>query len=1261
MSLTFLNDFIKISAGFKAAVNLKKERDNLDKVAGFIPTEVAREIIMDLAKKIHPTASDLRSRIIMGTYGTGKSHLALVLLNLFLRPLETPQIQTVIEKLDPDTRNLLIQYRREVPNKYLIVSLYGSDGYISDGLVMGLRHALDEVGLSDLLPKSAFDAATERIKDVEENYPDNFLILKQEVEGKGYTVQELKVRLENYERKTFDYFREIHPVFSGGSAFQFSSMLDPTTFYESVGKELRNNYGYTGIVILWDEFGLKMEEVVKDPSGREGLLLQEFAECCNASEENQLHLYLFCHRSLKEYHDISKTAHASRHQQIEEDLRKIEGRFKQFILKSTDVETFQLIDAVIIADKKSQEWINLWNIYEPYFERLSTKTSRLNYFSGFTADELKSTVVQGAFPLHPMAVYSLPALSEKVAQNNRTLFTCLCEDEPGSFKRFLSKAIFDTEKPIPDMFTVDMLWDYFANDVKQQERTHSIYRDLELLKSRLFNDDALGLRILKAISVFRVFNPTRFKITDEILSYSLDIPPEQHAFFAQELERYADFKNENHILMRMSSDGSYRPAVSSSTESLIEKLRKLLADTPEKLTQQPVQYLKTLLPDMPGTYSCEATSYGDDYGVYRSLSIDPVSMYQIRERLHIITKDLSNGSFQDGLIVVAMCTNSNEIEEATQIATQELAQEKYQQLIIGIPKNSLQFFELLMEHQALSYLKNNEPSLYAEGGELHEEWQVWNDDKLTQIKDHIANLFTPEKQMIDYYWQGQAYPIQNNRQLKQLASKVMRHVFPYTPVVGEPKLNLDDFGGNWGYRKECRDIVSKLLNKNAAENLWKETSAAQKHIINLTLKNNLLLNQNQIGEIVLEKPNEEEHLGAAKMWECITDFLNKAKTGPVAMDKMLNKLRKPPFGMKCRTMPIFFAAVAHNELALGNISFENQRGANHIERITVFENDTIEKIFTSPEKFKMVYVNVSSNQKELVNGLANLFNVSFTAEPPLERVKKVGEGIGAWWRSLPKHAQISEDISETAKLVRDYIFRPLAALEPDPHKILLKDVFEHVFEVSEKVQQAKVKAVIEPIKIEFENLLPKLKNRILLEYKHVFIGPDCALEPSEAYSSWFSTLPEDKRNAVYNGETAILINESREKEIINDEVMLSAAKKITGLDLASWADDMVLKFSGKLDSVKQNVEKYVPITPPPPTTIPEPPPDPSYVRVSMIINGRNNQRTFEPVDNISGNAQALENMLNVTVDQIGRGLDEKEKMTIFCKFINKHIFGVDSI
>ena len=98
------------------------------------------------------------------------------------------------------------------------------------------------------------------------------------------------------------------------------------------------------------------------------------------------------------------------------------------------------------------------------------------------------------------------------------------------------------------MFTIDNLWDYFSNDVKQQERSYSIFRDFEHLKARLSDDDALGLRILKSVSVFRVTNPARVKVTEKTLLYALNIPENDLIHFKQQLEYHSDLKNENYIL-----------------------------------------------------------------------------------------------------------------------------------------------------------------------------------------------------------------------------------------------------------------------------------------------------------------------------------------------------------------------------------------------------------------------------------------------------------------------------------------------------------------------------------------------------------------------------------------------------------------------------------------------------------------------------------------------------------------------------------------
>jgi hypothetical protein len=1257
MTTEHLKEFIKISPGFKAAVNLKNDQNNLDKVKGFIPTAIAREIILDFGKKLHPS-SDLRSRIIMGTYGTGKSHLALVLLNFFARSFETPELQIIVDKLDPDAQMVLKQYRSQVPGKFLIVNLYGDEGDIADALVMGLRHALKKEELEQLLPHSAFDAALARIKEIEELYTDNFVILKEKVEENGMSVGELKIRLENFQKEAFDLFRQIHPFFSAGGQFEYTTMLAPTDFYRSVAKELVEKHNFSGIAVFWDEFGHKMGEVVKDPTGREGLVLQEFAECCNDSLDNQIHFYVFCHRSLKEYHDISVNTLDANRNQLEEDLRKIEGRFKPYIMKSTDVETFQLIDAVIIADEQTDGWKKLITDFNDYFDQLVKKTENLRFFTGFTPDELKATVVLGTYPLHPMAVYSLPAISEKVAQNNRTLFTCLCEDEPGSFRRFLDRAVCYFQDPVPPVFSVDDLWDYFSSDVKQQERFYSIYRDFENLKARLSEDDLLGLRILKAVSVFRVTNPTRIKLTEATLAYALNIPDNDLIYFKQELNRYSDLRNENHILMKLQSDGAYRPAVSSSSESLIEKVRKLLNDSPEKLGQSPVQYLKSLWKQFGFSENCEATSYGDDFGVVRKLEIEPVSMNQLKESLHILTKNLGTGLFIDGLLLVVFCTNSSEIENAKQIAASVLSQPQYQQVVIAVPKEPVLLFAVIREHQALSHLKKHEANLYAEGGELYEEWCVYDHDRTTQLKDIVDELFAPEKQMLDYFWLGKLQKVMNTRQLKKMASSVMNKVFPYCPFILEPKLALDDFSGNWGYRKDCRDITMKLAQKDAAEKLWDETASNSKHIITQILKSNKILRKNKAGDCILGKPDPEKNNGAYKTWECMEKYISKARKAPLRMELLVRALRKPPYGVKCRVMPILFAAVAHKELVYGNISFEFQKTSAQIEKITAIENDTLEKVFISPEKYRLVYVNVSSNQNALINALSKLYEVNFLpSDPPLEKVRKVGIKIGEWWRSLPRHAQLTEKVSESALQLKEYIFQPLANLNPDIQQILLKDFIE-LFEDDSKLTSKKIENGILPYKQEFERCFEKLKLRILDSYTSVF-GRDQS--PDEALLRWFSGLSKDKQNYTYNGEAAVLINACRKNNEINKEDLFKIANDLSGLDIESWGDELVLIFQGKLDAAKNHVDTFTP-----PSTsgscsdFPVLGFDPDQARLSVFSQGKTRERIFDINKEISSNGQVLENMLNSIIEQLGKGMDEKEKIMILYRIIEKHIFGLIS-
>mgnify|MGYP006992166581 CR=1 FL=1 len=72
--------------------------------------------------------------------------------------------------------------------------------------------------------------------------------------------------------------------------------------YEEVDRTLREEYGYAGIIIIFDEFSKYMEmqdKHVNQLSGNMGVV-QEMCELC-ARTENQMHHIFVAHKSIKEY------------------------------------------------------------------------------------------------------------------------------------------------------------------------------------------------------------------------------------------------------------------------------------------------------------------------------------------------------------------------------------------------------------------------------------------------------------------------------------------------------------------------------------------------------------------------------------------------------------------------------------------------------------------------------------------------------------------------------------------------------------------------------------------------------------------------------------------------------------------------------------------------------------------------------------------------------------------------------------------------
>ena len=269
--------------------------------------------------------------------------------------------------------------------------------------------------------------------------------------------------------------------------------------------------------------------------------------------------------------------------------------------------------------------------------------------------------------------------------------------------------------------------------------------------------------------------------------------------------------------------------------------------------------------------------------------------------------------------------------------------------------------------------------------------------------------------------------------------------------------------------------------------------------------------------------------------------------------------------------------------------------------------------------------------------------------------------MASWWLNLPRHAQLTEDVSDETAVFREHLLKPLAAVDSDIEKILLQDAFVHVFTITpgNPVKSDKVQRVVEPVRQELEEAEKRVTVQIYSVFASVFNGDEAGsdgifgvnesseespddkqkedIEGAAALKKWYEALPDDKRNYTFDGDAGKLIRRCREEEI-DIKTLGSISEDIVAMKIDSWADELVLIFKGRLYSARNSVESHkTDISPPPQIDIVPTPP--GAVRLTITSGAELSERILDHIEELGQNAVVMENMLNATMDQLGRSLD----------------------
>lgn len=169
-----LKEHISALSDFQFSINLEYDLYSDQKIKNYIPTLSAIDIIEDVMLSTAQNSND-RARIFVGAYGKGKSHLALVLLALLSRKDKAlySDVLSMICQTKPELCNYILKYQ-ESKQRMLPVVIQGSSVGIRQSLLLGLKKALQEAELSNIMPNTYYGAAVKTIENWQENYNDTF-------------------------------------------------------------------------------------------------------------------------------------------------------------------------------------------------------------------------------------------------------------------------------------------------------------------------------------------------------------------------------------------------------------------------------------------------------------------------------------------------------------------------------------------------------------------------------------------------------------------------------------------------------------------------------------------------------------------------------------------------------------------------------------------------------------------------------------------------------------------------------------------------------------------------------------------------------------------------------------------------------------------------------------------------------------------------------------------------------------------------------
>lgn len=994
--------------------------ENRQHMAGYVPIRAHREAFLDLVRSQLPSKEN-KEKVFMltGSYGTGKSHLCLMLANYFsLKPtdLEMAEFFDNWARRDAAGANNVRNWRGD--GRYLVAPCdFAEARPFEDMVLTAIERALKWEGAEEIILDTHFRGALRQIEAWEVRQQtgqptgvfNDFLAFL----GGDDPLQELaalKANLRQNKSTAMELFQATYQHATGQRlTFRTDSLL-------AILKDLLANPGfqkrYKGLVILADEFGYALGE------GRVSMsVFQGFAEMSKDGVAGMQLIFIGTgHRRFVAY---------GANTPLQVDFRVVQDRVTEVTLESAELE--QIIAALVSPDTEHPAWQNDVAKKNGWLlTQMASGAKKAGIFDYLSEPELRQQIVQNIYPMHPMATHCLTKMSQELGSDARSVFSFFRKggDAPaeGGYSWFVRAA--DVTRPNGELtvYTPDLLAPYFrpnvtaaALTVRPEVRDHIRNYQAAVEEARRYafkhtisrEIDPFTQRVLDIIFVYRV---AQVNVTPQTLEYGMNLSnPNDKKGLASELKSLID----NKILFQSpSGEYEFRRSNMADLEALLNDAeQEVLAKSLDVAAQVAALAAKKLEP------WTEAKGHNQDYlGDKRLLRVfaqpgdltrkyklgdgSEVSLWKYRAAQRAAQKGWNER--YDGVMVYVLCENEIEIQQAQQAVKANTEPD----IIVGVPKTPLPIKDSVVNLLAIQAFMSTEvyDKLEFQEKALTEEMLGTEAQKTGRTGDFLrARERYLEAKGLHWYRDDGKTLLADPANEYEPADILMARRFTQRNTVTHEYLNKAHPKSFSGAKDAAlHDAVAKLVNTDdliAIDHSEKENRGEIRYLKQALVNQGVLLQQGDYsgntGYYDLERESAKYQAKYPALHAMIERFKQVKRGESLDVWGELSGLTAAPYGLGPYALSIFFAcALRHlgdelrlkiNPVALG---YASTADADLVIDLAIgkYPQATVERRF------------LTEATARLINDIYNLFAPTPAAAGAQQTLAEAWQAVQGWWK-----------------------------------------------------------------------------------------------------------------------------------------------------------------------------------------------------------------------------------------------------------------------